>query len=523
MIKNIKPKIDIIFIGLFLIGVLFRLYAFFNTYVISRDSPLYLYQAMVIFQGDLNLLKLCGFSGRIRELNFFSISIVPFYYIFKDWELAGKFLSFFSSSLSILLHYLILKNFFQGVPLYLTLLVYLFNPTIIEESAEILRESYFTFLVLLGVYTFIKALKSSLKKQIVLFGLSNIFWLLSAWVRVEGIVFIILTELYLFVRLLISMNKKALVSLLSFLFVPTLLFLVVLVHLLWFKGFLITELYGLSIFVNPFNQPLKYTLESFKYLNLPVPTPYFWDMVAQNLWLIAFSIVFFYKFLPALSFQNFLFILFSFKNLRNYLKTNSLLSYFIFVSCSYFIILWYFIFTKWYMEKRYMLPLIFLISPLIAIGIINLKNICINKFQLTAKQFVILLSFYIIIFSVFKIFKPDRKNLLYVKEVAMNIANTMSDQYLNKCAKEACQNMIFTREGRIFFYISNSKRLPLCPKAENRIFYANLKNYSTEEIVNFILSKGYKYAVLEEKVFGDKLLNLKEALEKNEIKVFILK
>ncbi len=287
-------RFDKNFLIILTLATFVRLYEFFNVYIISRDSPLYLYQAMVIYSGKLNLLELCGYSSRIKEINLFSLTIIPFYYVFKDWEIAGKFVSFLSNIISLVLLYYILSRYFKGFPLYLTLLIYSLIPTIIEESAEIMRESFYTFLVLCGLTLFLKGIEKSSKNKIFLFFLANLFWILSSWVRVEGIFLIALSWLYLFIKIILYKNKKeAIYTFISFSIIPIIVISFSIFYITFYKEFMITEIKGKLILLNPFTQPFAQTLKNFKYLDIPMPTPYFWDLVKQNLWLIAFGTTFF--------------------------------------------------------------------------------------------------------------------------------------------------------------------------------------------------------------------------------------
>jgi len=517
-------KKNLVFILIFLIALTVRIYLFFHTYIIGKDSTLYLYQAMAIYSGNLNLLKICSFSDRITRINLFSLAIIPFYYLSGDWEIAGKLLSLNSSLFSLILLYFILKKYFVGVPLYLTFLIYALNPVIVKESAEIMRESFFTFLVLLGILNFIKALNSSLQMKILFFLLSNLFWLLSAWVRVEGILFIPFSAIYLFIKTLFSQNKKlSSIELFLFLILPFILIISFIIYIGFYKNFLFTELKMKTAFINPFTQPIAQELKKFPYMNLPSPTPYFWDMVKQNLWLIALGTTLFYKFIPALHFSNLLFLIAGLKGFKNLIKKDFSLIYFILLSFFYFLVLWFFTFTKWYMEKRYMLPLIYLLSPLISNGIVNILNYLENQFKLSHKKSIFILSFFIIFFSSFKLFEPVRKELLSLKMLSKEIVQSLPSDSFITCSKNACTNLIFTREGRIFFYISNLIKYPLCPKIENRIFYFNLKNWEDYQILEYLKSKGYKVAILEQKVFNERTDNLKKLLEAHNIKTFILK
>ncbi len=169
-----------------------------------------------------------------------------------------------------------------------------------------------------------------------------------------------------------------------------------------------------------------------------------------------------------------------------------------------------------------MLPLIYSVSPLIAFGVLNIKNFLEKKFQISSNKILIFLSLYIVIFSFVKIIEPSRKDLLQLKEVAINIADLISDQELKKCSETACTNLVFTREERILFYISSHKKIPLCPKCENSIFYVNLHKLSDNQIVNYVLSKGYKFVILEKDVFKDRTEILKKNFEELGIKTYII-
>ncbi len=504
-----------------MIGILARLYAFFNSYVISKDSPIYLYQAMVVLKGNFSLLDICSFSSRIKEINLFSISIIPFYLIVKDWEVAGKLLSFLSSSISLLLLYLILRQFFTNYPLYLTLLVYSLMPTLIKESSEIMRESFFTMLILCGVFLFIKGLQKITKEQFVLFFLANLFFLLSSWVRVEGIFLIFFNILYLIFRYFISENKKeSALTIAIYSFIPLIIGLSLLIYISFYKSFLFSELKNKFILLNPFTQPFAYTLREFRYLDIPAPTPYFWDMVKQNLWLIAFGITFFYKFIPAIYISNLPFLIAGLKNIKNSLKMFPIFWYFLILSIGYFIGLWYFTFTKWYMEKRYMLPLLYFLSPFIALGFINLKNYF-TKFNISSQKITVFVVVYIILTSFITISKPLRKYLFEIKTIALDIAHHIDDQELIKCSRTACTNLIFTPDPRIIFYVSNYKKIPLCPRCEDNKFYVNLKKLSDDQIVNYVLSKNYKFVILKESVFKERAKALKTKLEALGVKIVL--
>lgn len=518
-----------ILILILLLAISVRIYAFLAIPVIPKDAPLYLYQAMVVKTGDLKLLDLCEYSSRVSEINLFSISIIPFYYITKDWELAGKLVSFFSGSLSIVLLYFILKNFFSGSVLYLTLLVYSLNPLLVKESTEVLRESFFTLMVLAGMLCFLKGLNSISIKKFFWFFISNVFWILSSWIRIEGVFLIIFSILYLFIGFLFTKNKKeGFVTWLSFSLFPFIVGFLFLGYVSFYKSFILSELTSKVQIskINPFSQPFAQTLENFEYLDIPSPTPYFWDMVKQNLWLIALGTTLFYKFIPTIHISNIIFILASFKNLKSYLKIY-FIRYLAILSLVYIIFLWYFTFTNWYMEKRYMIPLLFLISPFIAIGIDNCKKFIESIISKTSikdvkKISIFILASYILIFSMIDVIKPRREELKEFKNIAYRISKELSYQEIQNCSKSGCKNLILTGDRRIIFYLSNFTKLPLCPSVD-KYFYIKLGKLPEEQIINYITSNNYKVVILDTKIFKEKTEVIKVKLENLGILTYVIK
>jgi hypothetical protein len=274
--------------------------------------------------------------------------------------------------------------------------------------------------------------------------------------------------------------------------------------------------------LNPFEQPFAKELKNFRYLSIPSPSPYFWDMVKQNLWLIAFGTTFFYKFIPALHFPNFLILLAGLKKVVSFIKEKPLSLYFVIISLGYLVCLWYFTFTKWYMEKRYMLPLLYSVSIIIGLGLLNIREFLTKRFSLSSKLVISLLIIYIILSSAVKIFEKERVEKLKLKIVAHEIAKSVSYEEIRACSKGACKDLVLTIDPRVLFYLSNITKVPLCPTIEDRFFYNNLGSKSVDEIINFIKSKSYRIVILEREVFKEKTEILREELTKLGMKVYVL-
>ncbi|MCS7198989.1 MAG: hypothetical protein RMI63_05425 [Caldimicrobium sp.] len=508
---------------LFFLTVALRIFSFFNTHIINKDAPLYLFQSMVIHSGNLTLLQMCENSSRISVLNLFSISIAFLYNFIANWEFAGKLLSLISSIFSIVILFLILilifKRHLNDYIIYLTLLIYIFNPIIIKESAEIFRESFFTLFILLGLMFFLVGLYRNDRNTLLFFLLANFSWLLSSWIRIEGVFLIIFTILYFILHLFCSSNRNLYFNFFLKYSITTGFIFLFIFAFAYYKGFISVEFSEKFKLINPFTQPYSKIIETLKFMDVPSPSPYFWDMVKQNLWLIALGTTIFYKLVPTLHFSNLIFLFFGFKNLTKNLKTIRFIDYFLFISVCYTIIFYYFCFTKWYMEKRYMLPLIYFLSPILAIGISNLTNFIKNRFSISEKKVFLLLAVYIMLTSISKISKPVRKDLLYIKQTANEISQMLSPDHITHCKATSCPDLFLTQDSRILFYLSDQLKIPICPKADSHI--NKLRFANEEKIIEYIKSKNKPFIILKRSFFGDKVVSISNHLNSMGFKVII--
>jgi hypothetical protein len=169
-----------------------------------------------------------------------------------------------------------------------------------------------------------------------------------------------------------------------------------------------------------------------------------------------------------------------------------------------------------------MLPLLYSVSIIVGLGLLNIKEFLTKRFSLSSKFVISLLIICIILSSAVKIFQKERIEKLKLKVVAHEIAKSVSYEEVRSCSKEACKDLVLTIDPRVLFYLSNITKVPLCPTSEDRFSYNNLGSKSVDEIINFIKSKGYRIVILEREVFKEKMEILREEFRKLGVKVYVL-
>ena len=132
---------------LFSFGLVLKLYAFSQIYMISIDGAIqYIPVAKLFYQDDY-------FQALLQpQLPLYPFLIAIFSHITGDFELAGQLVSIFFSLLAILPLYFIGKFLFGSRSGFWTTVLYLINPLMLHSSVDVLKEGLLIFLFLSLVY-----------------------------------------------------------------------------------------------------------------------------------------------------------------------------------------------------------------------------------------------------------------------------------------------------------------------------------------------------------------------------------
>lgn len=158
-----------------------RIYMFFSTYVIARDSVEYMGMADLFFAG--------------RFLEAFKYITPPFYpllvtglkLVINDPEIAGKMVSFVTGTCAFFPLYYLGKRIFEQRVVFIGLFLFAIHPYLVRYSAEVLSESTFIFLSVTGMWLFWKGLD---ERRTIFCFVSGAILGLSCLTRAQGLIWV---------------------------------------------------------------------------------------------------------------------------------------------------------------------------------------------------------------------------------------------------------------------------------------------------------------------------------------------
>ena len=173
------------------IGFLIRLYACWATFIIPPDGALYLYQAKMIVNGHWDKITGCG----LAYLSNYPLFIAGAYAVFHDWVMAGQSVSLFFGTTTLVFVYLTVREFCDAPVSSVATLIVAVTPVLVSGSADVVRGPVFWFFLSAGIYLFVVQLKRK-RFAFCLVG-SQLAFIMATWARIEGIVILPVSLLYL--------------------------------------------------------------------------------------------------------------------------------------------------------------------------------------------------------------------------------------------------------------------------------------------------------------------------------------
>jgi 4-amino-4-deoxy-L-arabinose transferase-like glycosyltransferase len=173
-----------------LLGFIIRLFAFYHTFIVAPDSVLYIHQARALYYGKWEALTSCG----LPYLSSYPIFIAGAYKIFHDWVIAGMSVSLFFGSITLILIYFLLKQFFKERISILGTLIFALTPVLVGRSVDVLRDPVYWFFLVFGVFFFVSHID---KRNYLYLFMSSISFLAASWARIEAILFVIISCIFI--------------------------------------------------------------------------------------------------------------------------------------------------------------------------------------------------------------------------------------------------------------------------------------------------------------------------------------
>jgi 4-amino-4-deoxy-L-arabinose transferase-like glycosyltransferase len=158
-----------------------RVYMFFSTYVIARDSVLYMGMADLFLEGR--------FLEALKYITppFYPLLLAGMKLAISDPEIAGKLVSLLLGTCAFFPLYYLGKRFFEQKVVFIGLFLFALHPYLVRYSAEVLSESTFIFLSIAGFWMLWKGWE---EKQYLFCALAGFILGLSCLTRAQGLIWI---------------------------------------------------------------------------------------------------------------------------------------------------------------------------------------------------------------------------------------------------------------------------------------------------------------------------------------------
>lgn len=211
-VQNDLPALSLILI----LGLAIRLFAWHQTDIMNSDGTIYIHQARAIYFGLWDAVTSC--TIHYPYIN--TLFIAGFYALCKNWVTAATAVSVFFGTLTLIPLYGLSRNFFSVGVSFLIALIYAMNPMLVDGSVDIIRDPAYWFFVLSGLWFLTRPQGPATAGLL----LGSAAFILATWARIETVVFVLITPLWLLLdgrgrpwrRILIFLAPVALLLLAGF-------------------------------------------------------------------------------------------------------------------------------------------------------------------------------------------------------------------------------------------------------------------------------------------------------------------
>lgn len=389
-------QISIFFIVL-CIGLLTRFIALDNLFVINPDGVIYIFQAKAIASGQWNLLNQC----QLPYVSLYPFLIALFHLYVSSWTTSAQLVSLCCGMGMLAALYLLLRYFFHHSVSALTTLLFALTPLLVRYSVDAMRDATFWFFFIAAMLTFIMHTRqmAAPRRSICLLLTSGVLMLLAAWTRIEVLVLLPASCLYI----VLAQGDRKPPRLLAVL-LPFFLFSIVGVCGLLLSGSNVFGLIRLNEVADKFIQPMI----SYRELRQALKAMYsgygfslmgnFLETSYHTVWLIALGAIlsnamesFFYPYVP-------LYVLGA-AALFDQSKRRSGFLYFLLIIGSSFFLLYAHVIQTWVMTYRF-IALLLLPSCLFAgLGIQTTLDWLAARPQLNYRKACIIVAAFILLAS----------------------------------------------------------------------------------------------------------------------------
>lgn len=484
------------------LGFFVRLFACQYTDVINPDGANYIHQARAIHHGLWQAVNACS----LTYLSIVPLCTAGLYPLLGDWVRAATAVSLLFGTAMLVPLYGLARRFFDRPVATLVTLIFAVTPVFIDGSVDIVREPAGWFFLTLGLYFLTN--KDAGRVETVL---GSVCMLLAVWTRVESFVFYLVTLVFLGVR----KRDGKWVRLFLFLMPPVVLLALAVLGAWWFD---LAGVFGARLSEIPVR--LARALDGYRIIgaNLTVlilhppdgiPADFF-DHVRDIFWFVGFGVLL-QNALEAYYYPFFLIFLLGWRGLRDRIRTDGRVAFFLALTLAVFVLLYGFVFIDWQMDNRWLAPMILASLPITGFGVERILAFFRDRWRMTPAGAAALLCLLVLVVALPKDLRPRGEDKGVYKEIGQTIA---------RHAGNAREIPILTLDGSttrwIAFYANLDVPGAPCPDRYYPTRYDPGTGYA--QFIDMVRRNGFRYVVWMEKRWPQDRFDWNQADDRRDLK-----
>jgi len=466
------------------LGFAVRLFDCLNVGIINPDGVLYIHQARALYYGNWDQITTCA----LNYVSMYPLLIAGSYSIFHDWILSAQSISLIFGTLLLLPIYMLMRRFFDERTSAVTTLIVSLIPALVSRSADVVRDPVAWFFVAFGVYFFVLQFDS---KRCACLTLSSLCFLLAAWNRIEIIVFLGASLIFLFLFQREEKYKRIL-----FFIAPLILLVPLLALVLGTIDSSINDIFRTHAIINKLFRPILDYKNLRSILAVMIHQPeisqleLFLEKARHLVWLIALGTLIVYT-IKAFFYPFFLIFVLGLPGTRARTKKDKRLIYLLLICTSMVVMLYFHLLQTWIIDTRFFVPLLIPACVFMGFGIEKVFYFTNSRFKTRPEITFSIICLVILAFGLPKNLDTREAD----KSVIKNIGETIAQREGNDHIIDVATSMHILRWTS--FYVNLDYPGSPCPQP-----YSDFKSIVGKDykyFLNTLKQRGIKYFIWEEK------------------------
>lgn len=391
------------------------MFTFQGTQIVNPDAVLYIQQAKAIYYGECQKLTSCG----LNYLSNYPVFIVCAYSILRDWVVAAKSVSFFFGFVTLIPIYLLFKRFFDQECSALGTLIFALIPLFVAKSADVIKGPVSWFFLAFGLYFFLCQIG---RKNRLYLLLSSTSYLIAAWARVEIVLFILVSSLYI----LVAEREKKIQQCFYFIIPFVLLTFLCATGLKIFEVPL-SDVCRVDEIAAKLSGPIIAYTTLRENLGELISQPgramveFFLTRARRLVWFIALGALL-SQMITAFFYPFFLLFITGIGGIRSKIEKDRRILYLVFLCISAFILLYLHVLQTWMISDRFLACLVLPSFVFVGFGVKKVIHFLESRFKLKAPVVVSIVCFLILAFALPKNLRVGRSDNSVFREIGESIA-----------------------------------------------------------------------------------------------------